>query len=58
MARDEEMQLNKMKAAAFAFTVNDWRKSAGIERAADGDVYVVPLNSERVPQGKLKVPKN
>jgi len=35
-------------------TVNDWRKRAGMESAADGDVYVVPLNSEIVAQGGLK----
>ena len=40
-----------MKAASHAFTVNDWRKRAGMESAADGDVYVVPLNSEIVAQG-------
>jgi phage portal protein BeeE len=55
VARDEEMQLATMKAASHAFTVNDWRKRAGMESAADGDVYVVPLNSEIVAQGSLKL---
>jgi len=52
------MALATMKAASHAFTVNDLRRSAGMESVPDGDVYIVPLNSERVPQSKLKVPKN
>ena len=47
------MALAKIKAASHAFTVNDWRRSAGMESVADGDVYIVPLNSERVPAGSL-----
>jgi len=55
VARDEEMALAKMRAASHAFTVNDWRRNAGMESVPDGDVYVVSLNSERVPQGKLVI---
>ena len=57
MVKDEEMQLEHMKAAPFSFTINDWRKRAGFASLGpEGDKLLVPLNSQlqEVPGGKAK----
>jgi len=55
--KDEEMQLEHMKAAPFSFTINDWRKRAGFASLGpEGDKLLVPLNSQlqEVPGSKAK----
>ena len=47
VVKDQEMELEHMKAAPHAFTINDWRKRAGFASLGpEGDKLVVPLNSE------------
>ena len=46
--QDQEAKLEIMKAAPWAFPINDWRDFAGVENETNGDVYVIPLNQEVV----------
>lgn len=57
--QDEELDLKTMSEATFAFTINDWRDKAHLPQLqpSDGDVLVVPLNSERVPLGEVDAPR-
>jgi phage portal protein BeeE len=44
---DKEFELNVMKAAAWAFTADEWRSRAGLPPLPDGkgESHLVPLNS-------------
>ena len=53
--QDKEYKLEIMKAAAHAFTINDWRDAADTPSLGPaGDVLVVPMNSVSV---RVKPPK-
>lgn len=41
---DREYQLSVMKSNPPAYTVNDWKRQAGLEPVDDGDVYLLPFN--------------
>lgn len=48
--QDEEFQLEAMRQAPYAPTINEWRKVQGFASLGPaGDVLVVPLNSQLIP---------
>lgn len=52
--QDEEAQLNAMRQASWAPTLNEWRKVQKLESLGPaGDVLVVPMNMQIIPTKKL-----
>ncbi len=44
VSEDREHKLNIYKAAPWAFTINEWRETAGDEPIDDGEAFMVPFN--------------